>query len=373
MKKICLLLPFLLFSFAFGQEKHDVPELLKGVWKNSSRYVVFDSGYSTGSGSIPMIVLREFYQRYDDRAAESHEYTEKNRRPVNDATQKAMPEELNVRFIPLTDELHSGSLMTQEDGDTLTADGISSGAWNMEVTYPGRKEVYNVPFAVIGSNLYLNFIIKEEDSDKIPLSPLLDGNTMQSGNPLAGYWQDSGNASGILVSPPVNSKELLSFYITESSVYHIRYWRTDMDYDGEKQAVFSDGDETYNVPKHLRVSGETFTCVNGRGSRIRNIEKSDSLPDGYVLNSILVGKKRFGDDGTEFSYNVRTSTICALGKPYLVLEEGKTMEDILKEDASRKYPGPKPLFPPHGVLDFDWSIIEDPPANWNMRMLDIGK
>ena len=31
MKKICLLLPFLLFSFAFGQEKHDVPELLKGT------------------------------------------------------------------------------------------------------------------------------------------------------------------------------------------------------------------------------------------------------------------------------------------------------------------------------------------------------
>ncbi|MBQ0038888.1 MAG: hypothetical protein KBS64_00480 [Treponema sp.] len=373
MKKLAMLLSLSVFSVLFAQESNKVPELLKGVWKNQERYVVFDSGYGNEKGSIPMMVLRTFYQRYDDRVAEPNEYTKNNPRKINDATQKDMPEELSVRFVPLTYHLGDGMVVEQEDGDQVMADGIPSGAWNMQVVYPRRKEIYNVPFAVIGGNLYLNFIVKEEDSDKIPQSPLLDGNTMQSGNPLAGYWQDSGNASGILVSPPVNSKELLSFYITDSSVYHIRYWRTDMDYDGEKQAVFSDGDETYHVPKHLRVSGETFTCVNGRGSRIRNIEKSETLPKEYTLNSIVVKKTGRSDDGTEFSYSVRTSTICAMGQPYLTLENGKTLEQILKEDAAKKYPEPQPLFPAHGILDFDWSIIEDPPANWNMRMLDIGK
>ena len=56
-----------------------------------------------------------------------------------------------------------------------------------------------------------------------------------------------------------------------------------------------------------------------------------------------------------------------------VLVDGKTIEQIIREDSEKKYPEPEPLFPPHGVLDFDWSILEDPPANWNMRMLDLGK
>ena len=53
--------------------------------------------------------------------------------------------------------------------------------------------------------------------------------------------------------------------------------------------------------------------------------------------------------------------------------EGKTIEEIIKQDSEKKYPAPQPLFPPHGILDFDWSIIEDPPTNYNKRVLDLGK
>lgn len=373
MKKLFLLLSFLIFSRAFCQEDNGVPRMLKGVWKNSSRYIVFDSGYGTEKGTIPMVVLREFYHRYNDRAAEPHEYAEKQKRPVNDSTQKGLPEEISVEFIPLTYELYEDSIVRQEDGDEVSAVELPSGAWNMQVKYPNRKEIYNIPFAVIGKNLYLRFVVKEEDSDRVPVSPLLAGTVMNSGNPLEGFWQDSGNASGILVSPSTNSKELLSFYIAENAVYHIRYWRTDMEYDGERQAVFSDSDSTYYVPKHLRVGGQTFTCVNGRGTRIRNIEKSETLLEEYVLNSIVVKKNSTDSEGKSFSYSVRTSTLCALGNPYLVLEEGKSLEEILKSDSEKQYPGPKPLFPPHGILDFDWSIIEDPPADYNRRVLDLGK
>ena len=69
-----------------------------------------------------------------------------------------------------------------------------------------------------------------------------------------------------------------------------------------------------------------------------------------------------------------TSTLCAFGKPYLTRTDGTmTLEQILEKDASRPPLPRKPLFPPHGILDFDWSIIEDPPSDWNRRMQDLGK
>lgn len=76
-KRKFLTFAFLIFSFkVFSQE--EVPALLKGVWKNSSRYFVFDSGYvSDDGGAIPQAVLRSFYTWYDDRAAESSLYSEK--------------------------------------------------------------------------------------------------------------------------------------------------------------------------------------------------------------------------------------------------------------------------------------------------------
>lgn len=373
MKKIIFLLCLSFFSFSFAQEENKVPRLLHGVWMNPSRYIVFDTGYSKDNGSIPMIVLRSFYGRYDDRAAESHDYTEKNKRPLNDATQRDLPEEIVYKFIPLTPELIPNKVVKQEDGDEILADGISSGAWTLQVKYPRRKEIYNIPFAVIGNKLYLNFLVKEEDSDKLAKNSFLDGNIMQSGNPLNGYWQDNGNAIGLLVSPAKNSNELMSYYIIDDDFYCIRYWKTDMEYGKDAKAFFSDEKETYSVPKHLKVSDSVFTCVNGRGSKIRNIKKSNKFDSEYSLNSILVKKNGTDENGNDFSYSVRTSTICAIGKPYLELVEGKTIEQIIKEDSEKEYPKPEPLFPPHGVLDFDWSIIEDPPKNWNMRMLDLGK
>ena len=53
--------------------------------------------------------------------------------------------------------------------------------------------------------------------------------------------------------------------------------------------------------------------------------------------------------------------------------ENYALEEILAENLKKNHPPPQPLFPPHGILDFDWSIIEDPPKDWNRRILDLGK
>lgn len=360
----------------------EVPLLLEGIWQNDCRYVLFDTHYvSQRSGQVvPEIVLRMFYQWYNDRAAESGAYTSEHV-PDRNNTVPAVPEQMELRFTPLTDQLFTKAYnmpVAQADGDELYAENEPSGAWDIEISYAGKKiggeRSYHVPVAVIGNNLYLNFAIKTEDSDSVPRSSLLNGVTIQSENLLSGYWQDAGNANGILISPPVTSNELLSYCVADDAVYHIRYWRTDMEYDAAAQAEFTDGDKTYTVPKMIQSGGKVYTCTVGRRTKIRNIDKSKDFPRKYTINSVLVEKKVQASDGSTSSYTVRTATICAFGEPYLSLTDGtRTMEEIVAEqNARRKAPPPSP-FPPHGVLDFDWSIVEDPPESWDRRMLDVGK
>ncbi len=365
------------------EKEQIVPTLLDGIWENYSRYIVFNTGYTTEDNkTIPQIVLRIFYQWYDDRTAESLDYAKEHSRDKNNTTDPvSSPTVMKVSFVPLTDELltqEQGEAVVQSDGDKLYAEKDSSGAWDMQVTYSGPTlggiKVYHIPVAVIGNKLYLHFAIKKEDSDSVPVSSLLEGNIMESGNLLAGYWQDYGSSNGILVSPSFQNDELLCYYITDNAVYKLRYWETDMEYDGETKATFTDGNDVFSVPRHIRAAERTFTCTLGRRTKINNVEKLSELDKEYVLNSVFVQKEAKDANGNNVKYTVRTSTICAFGEPYLTLHNGsESLEEIIASDNSRKKPSPQPLFPPHGVLDFDWSIIEDPPSSWNRRMLDLGK
>ena len=350
-----------------------VPALLSGIWANDSRYVVFGSGYNGKESGrpIPDVVLRTFYQWYDDRAGESKDYSTTVKRDRN-AAETRQAEEMELFTADLDKPV------VQEDGDILTAEEKNSGAWDIEVKFASHKlggeDTYHIPVAVIGDKLYLNFAVKTEDSDSVPASELLDGITVQAENLLDGYWQDAGSANGFLVCPPVTNTELLSYYIKNNAVYHIRYWETDMEYNPEAQALFTDGEATYSVPKHLRSAEKTYTCTLGKRTRIRNIEKSDSIGGEYERNSVLVEKHFTDEKGNESSYTVRTSTILAFGKPYLTLTDGsRNLQEIIAANNARRHPLPASPFPPHGVLDFDWSIVENPPASYDRRMIDLGK
>ncbi len=366
------------------QAKGPVPLLLEGIWENYNRYVVFDTGYlsADGNSAVPQIVLRTFYQWYDDRAAESPDYTAKNPKGANNTTAaSSAAERITLEFVPLIDQVFTeeyGISVTQDDGDVLMAENLPSGAWDMLVTFSGRKlgglKTYHVPIAVIGNNLYLDFCIHQEDSDYIVPEPGIAGTVQDSGNQLTGYWKDSGNASGILVSPPVINTELLCYYISGENIYPLRYWQTDMDYDKDALATFDDEGRTVSVPKHLWVGDRNFTCATGRRRQIRNLKKTNTLGKEYTLNSVLVTKTARGQDGKPYQYTVRTATLCAFGKPYLTLTDGtRTIEEIIAQNNARRHPPVKPLFPVHGILDFDWSIVQDPPESYDRRMLDLGK
>ena len=355
-------------AFYICDKNNNVPLLLEGIWKNRQRYIVFDTSFIENEDSaIAQIVLRTFYTWYDDRAAEAEDYTKENPLDKNNTTFH-QPQKISFRFIPLTNQVfpeNSGLDVELSDGTLLMSSGKASGAWDLEITYPGWKESFHVPLAVIGDSLYLDFLIKETES--IPLDE-------ENYHLLGGFWRDYGRASGILVSPPVNKKELLSLMIQDDCVYEIRYWESVMDYEEGKMAVFSDGDKSYYVPKQLAAQGRLYTCVNGKGTRIRNITKTSGPEKNYTLNEVLLKKTYTDEDGKEYSVTEKAATIMAFGEPYMVLEDGsRTMKEIIEEDNRRKKPVQESPFPPHGILDFDWSIIEDPPSNWNKRNINLGK
>lgn len=279
----------------------EVPALLKGIWCGNDRYIVFE-GHSLvsedGTTQIePDFVLRTFYTWYDDFACGNISNPDRN----NTTTQE--PVKVTVSFKVLTES-------------------ETSGAWDMTISYSNGRDVFHIPLAVIDNKIYLSFKINTEPKE---------GNN--------GYWQDYSSSKQITICNPVVQNEITSYYITPEGIYHIRYWQTKMDYDKNAMAVFSDGEESYYVKKHLVSSGKTYTCVNGRSTTIRNIEKSESLEKDVIFNA--------------------ENTILASGKPYLTLEaDGKTMEQIMNEANSRHKPLPKPVFPPADV-NFHWEIIRD--------------
>lgn len=388
-----------------------VPPLLSGIWQNESRYVILDTAYVSKlnlgeddfiDSKIPQIVLRTFYRYYNDRAAESHLYSQENSRDVNSATQKSAAQELQISFLPLVDAVYpeTYNLPVQKENQTLYAENLPSGAWILKIKYPNDKTIYNVPLCVIGDKMYLNFAIKVENfnsdfenpQSKFENSAVLEENPQVlsanqqnnqqiqenpqiSNQNINGFWQDYGIANGILICPPTNKSELLSYYVDDDKIYKIRYWQTDMEFDSSAKASFSDDNKTFYVPKHIKIADKTFTCTVGRRTKIRNIEKSSSFEKKCTFNSVLVQTSYFDQENQQtLSFTSKTSTICAFGDAYLTLSDGtRTIEEIIENQNSQKKPSPAPLFPPKGILEFDWSIIERPPSDYNRRNLDLGK
>ena len=242
---------------------------------------------------------------------------------------------------------------------TLVQDSSNkSGAWELQVKYPSLKEYVYIPVCVINGNLYLNFFIKQNFYQEVP-SPDNPEETIQKLIPEIYYLKDTGAASGITISPPVIKNELLSYFVDGSSVYHIRYWLSDMELTSE-QAEFSDDENEYRVNKFLKTAGRLYTCTTGRSTKIRNIQKSSSLKFEYVLNE--------------------ESTILATGKPYLVKVPApgnrEELQKIVDENNKRKAPPPPPLFPP-SEINFHWKEISElemyNPYTWNRRNLDLHK
>ena len=311
-----------------------VPFLLQGIWQGSDRLVMFSNENEFA------LVLRVFYQWYNDRAAEPASFSEIKSRDRNNTT-ISPSEDIQIAYITIV------------ENPSKTA-----GVYELSVKYPHEKTPVLIPVCIIDGKLYLDFLIKDSASvTDLRLSPEEQSEKSNSD----GFYRAASSASGIMISQPLFDKEVLSYFVSNNGkdIYHIRYWLSEMEYSYEK-ASFSDADKVFTVDKYLRIGSNVYQCTTGRSTKIRNIQKSSEFEKTPLYDK---------DGG-----------IIALGEPYLIkvpdVKDRKDLLDSVEENNKKKKPAPKPLFPPT-FPKYRWKEISElelyNPSTWNKRNLDIHK
>ena len=336
------------------RETVDFPALLEGIWTGGDRYVFFvpentaekaavkptdiargaqssaeNSAAAQSSSKNAKItptdialILKTYYGWFYDRAAEPEAFASQSERFLCTATTKDAE-----RLTVTAEDLLNRPPRYDTNGNPLPYD---SGAWELVVKYNGKKKYETrIPVAVIGNELYLDFVLRFDSEDR----------PAPSGGELRGYWQGVCKRESIGLAPYPRVPEIRSYYVSDDGMYVLRFWETTMPYT-DALASFDDTDKTFSVAKHIVSSASVFTCVTGRSNRIRNIVKTPLDFGDYKLD--------------------KTGTICVFGKPYMTKVLGKDsaphlMQIVVEANARRKDP-PPPLFPPSD-LNWHWDLI----------------
>lgn len=283
----------LLFALIFPVFSLDIPENLKGIWEGKDRFVFFENAADDENPQF-VIVLKEYYDWYYDRAAEPASYSQKEARTLNSATHK------NPEIIPF---------------ELKQIDDITE-AYQLTVTY-SKHYSNTTSFAIIDDKIYLNMYTKyDQINDELNKDITL----------YRGYQHSDGF---VLNSQPMDENIGL-LILLKDKFYDVRYWQTDMDYESSL-VTFKYQNDTFLVPKHLFAEGKNYSSVNGRSKKIRNTQ-----PAFQIQNQKLF-------------YNQDKTVLILNEEAYLTkLTNKETLDDlfqIIKEANSRRKPDPEPLFP----------------------------
>ena len=302
MKKIlfCFLAIFSFFSL-FSLE---IPDSLYGIWEGKDRFVFFETSQSQNPQIV--ILLKEYYGWYYDRAAEPEEYNQKEARSRNAATPRKA-ENIFFEINPI-----------QKAPQNLPS-------WELNLIY-SKNQSCKVPITILNDNIFLDFYIQDTEDKSL--------------------YRGNAVSKGIKISQQKIPENLACFYIFDddntTKILNVRYWKSDMDYSDEKVNL-KYGEKEFYPDKHIFSCGNNYSSVSGRSKKIRNVvEPQIFVPENYIFNedkSILIFDK----------------------EPYLTkLVDKSTFEDlmdIVKNANARRKPDPAPLFPPKD-LDWHWDIID---------------
>ena len=309
-----------------------IPDLLSGIWHGSDRYVFFTQEAKDNLA----IVLKTYYGWFFDRAGESEEFSKTNARFLCTATTKT-PEHIFARV----EAMDLPRPTVDANGNEIVYD---SGAWELVLTYNGSKK-YNVriPFAIIGNDLYFDFVTKRALSSNETVNnetnETLNENARQS-LPEENYevWQGVCEAKTFSLAPYLQPKELRTYVVVGEKIFPIRYWETNATWMNDN-AFFYAGETKIELAKQLVSNDCVFSCVEGRRKEIRNVSEGAFPKDTHFDTS---------------------KTICVFGKAAFTKTLGKAKADdliaIVNEANKRRKPDPPPLFPPSN-LDWHWDII----------------
>ena len=302
------------------------PALLEGIWTGGDRYVFFVPENTAEKTAVKptdiALILKTYYGWFYDRTAEPEDWASSPERFLCTATTKEAE-----RLTVTAENLLNRPLRYDADGNAVPYD---SGAWELVVKYNGKKRYETrIPVAVIGNDLYLDFVLRNSSTDAITAG----------GTELDGYWQGVCRRESIRIAPYPRVSEIRSYYVSGGDMYALRFWETTMPYTDDL-ASFDDTGKTFSVAKHIVSNASVFTCVTGRSNRIRNTVKRPLDFGDYKLDE--------------------TGAICVFGKPYMTKVVGKDnapeLMHIVAEANSRRKDPPPPLFPPSD-LNWHWDLI----------------
>ena len=291
MKKGFLIVLFLaIIGSVFSQE---VPEVLQGIWEGKDRFIFFENAADDKNPEL-VVVLKEYYGWYYDRAAEPESYSQEEPRTRNAATHK------DPEVIPYK----------------ISAFDAAADAFQIKIDY-SKHSTGTTTFVIDNNRIFLNVYTKYDE---------ITDSTGKTYTLWRGYQQSQGF---LMYEQPVD--ENISLLIIDNDKYYdVRYWITDMDYDSS-YVLFKYKQDSYTVPKHLMAEGTNYSCVNGRSKKVRNTMPSFSLSD------------------SGFWYDETKTVLITEKEPYLTkVTDGKTLSallKIIKEANSRRKPDPEPIFP----------------------------
>ena len=300
MKKCLFAIVFSLFSFAFAAE---IPDSLYGIWEGTDRFVFFEKSEEGEENPEIVILLKEYYGWYYDRAVEPDEKSESEPRSRNSATTRNA-EHVTFNISPIN-----------------KAEAHKEEAFEITLNY-SRYQASKIPVTILNDNMFLNFYVQDQNDPNL--------------------YRGNAKSEGIKVSQQKVPKDIGAFYIAGDSIFDIRYWLTDMDYE-ESQVTLYYNDDSYSVDKHLFSAGNNYSSVSGRSKKIRNVVS----PSAYNEENYI--------------FNEDKSIMILDSQPYLTKVAGKeTFEDlmaIVKAANARRKTEADPIFPPNDV-NWHWDLID---------------
>ena len=115
-----------------------------------------------------------------------------------------------------------------------------------------------------------------------------------------------------LDNPKIQSEVYAYLFLDETSAIKIRYWLVDLEFESDSfenergmitentvdvksNVALSDLQDEYyrNIKKYIKIADKVYTCVEGRGTKIRNIEKINFVQEFEQHNFFTKDKKSF--------------------------------------------------------------------------------
>ena len=334
---------FLALFFLFPVFSTSIPEQLLGIWEGKDRYVFFEqqpenenpdffNNFTPKNYPQLVIILKEYYGWYLDRAAEPEAFAQKEIRTRNAATHKTA-EYINFdirKYNPTT----SFDIENKSGKTTKTELNDNDDSFELVIEYSHHHKNY-IPVAIIENQLYTDFYKKVPQQEKQEFEDIS----------FNGYWLGNLETNGITINPQIIDTNIGLLVIDGQKMYDIRYWLSDIEERDERDMAvdFIYGEDKYTVPKYLFAANNQYSCVNGRSKKIRNAQN-------YTL---------FNE--ADYCYN-NTKTIMAKNDSCYLRkladkDDFEALMKIVQAANSRRKPDPPPLFPPSN-LDWHWDLID---------------